>query len=173
MRCAKGHRTVATMIFARITRAILLTIVAAMAVTITGCGGGAMTATEVATYGTTVIDGTSDQVYQATIAALRAEGYQIATERPDRGLIITDRRDIRTDAQYSTGGSYAMTSVYTRQYTVELTTEGEGHVRVVATPALFQNGIDISSRSVWDLTDETGGERTLWNRLFARIRQLL
>jgi hypothetical protein len=152
--------------------AALLTLVSTT-VAIAGCGGAAMTATEVSTYGTTVIDGTPDQVYQATLGALRAEGYQIATERPDRGLIITDRRDIRTDAHYSTGGSYAMTSVYTRQYTMELTTEGEGHVRVVATPALFQNGIDISSRSVWDLTDDTAGERVLWNRLFARIRQLL
>lgn len=154
-------------------RAALLALFVSAAVAVAGCGGGAMTTMEVATYGTTVIEGTPEQVYQATIAALRAEGYQIATERPDRGLIITDRRDIRTDAQYATGGSYATTSVYTRQYTMELTTESEGHVRVVATPSLYQNGIDISSRSVWDLSDDLGSEHTLWNSLFARIRQLL
>jgi hypothetical protein len=138
-----------------------------------GCGlssGAALTPLEIDTHGVSVLKAPSDKVFKATLDALKVLNYEIALERPDKGLIVTKRKSVRDVAV----GSYsaAVELSYTRQYTIEIKETGGGTARVRATPAIFENAADISARPVWDL-DSPLGERELWKQLFAKIEQLL
>jgi hypothetical protein len=159
---------------ARLRRALLAALAAlALAGTTAGCGssqGALLTPREIEAHGVAVIRGSTDKVFNATLDALKTLDYEIALERPDKGLVVTKHRSVR---DLAVGSSHAAVQLsYSRQYTIEIKDAGGGASRVTATPAVFENAADISTRPVWDL-DSPVGERELWKQLFAKIEQLL
>jgi hypothetical protein len=144
-----------------------------------GCGmagarGSLMTPQEVAAHGTMVVPGDVPHAYHASVDALRALGYEIAVERPERGLVISGRQPLGSVARVS-GGSYSATGssvTYYRQFTIQVDEQPGGNVRVVATPAVFEGNADISSGEVWAL-EGPQGERAKWDELFQNIRRLM
>ncbi len=138
-----------------------------------GCGaslGAVLTPQEIEAHGVTVVRGPPDKVFKATIDALKTLDYEVALERPDKGLIVTKHRSVRDVA---VGNSHSAVQLsYSRQYTIEIRDAGGGSSRVIATPAVFENAADISARPIWDLESPLG-ERELWKQLFAKIEQLL
>jgi len=158
----------------RLRRSLLAALAAtALAATTAGCGasqGAVLTPQEIEAHGVAFIRGPTDKVFQAALDALKTLDYEIALERPDKGLIVTKHRSVRDVA---VGSSHAAVELsYSRQYTIEIRTAGGGSSRVTATPAVFENAADISARPVWDLESPLG-ERELWKQLFAKIEQLL
>jgi len=158
--------------------AIALAAVPACSAGIQGPQPATLTPQEVETNGTGVFRASSEQVFKACVEALQVLGYELAVEREDKGLIITKRKLVRDVAVgRAVGGpmvatSQAVSLAYYRQYTLEIRPAPDGSVRVVATPAVFENAVDISAQPVWDL-DSPGGERALWQQLFTRIRSLI
>jgi hypothetical protein len=136
-----------------------------------GCGasGAALTPHEIEAHGITVLRGPPDKVFKASVDALKVLGYEIAVEQPDKGLIVTKQKSM-PDVSMRSADTVAL--AYARQYTVEIRGGGGGTTRVKATPAVFENAADISSKSVWDLESPLG-ERELWKLLFAKIEQRL
>jgi hypothetical protein len=159
---------------ARLRRPLLAPLAAlALAATTAGCGASqtaTLTPQEIAAHGVAVLRGSTDQVFKATLDALKTLDYEIALERPDKGLIVTKHRSVRDVAVGSSSAAVELS--YSRQYTIEIKGAGGGSSRVTATPAVFENAADISARPVWDLEGPLG-ERELWKQLFAKIEQLL
>jgi hypothetical protein len=155
-------------------RRLLVAAMAAVALSAApGCGGAsgaALTPQEIEAHGVTVLRGAPDKVFKASVDALKVLGYEIALERPDKGLIVTKKKSVRDIAVGNANAAVALS--YSRQYTIEIRDGGGGTSRVKATPAVFENAADISSRQVWDLESPLG-ERELWKQLFAKIEQLL
>jgi hypothetical protein len=139
--------------------------------TVTGCapGPGAMTPQEIEAHGIMIVRAPPEKTFKACMEALKAVGYEIEVESPDKGLIITKRRSIMRDVPVTAKGPELS---YSRQYTVQIKSAGGGASRVTATPAMFENATDVSRKPVWDL-DSTLGEHELWKQLFAKIEQLL
>jgi hypothetical protein len=127
-----------------------------------------MDAEEVSAHGSRAFKGTMDKVFQATIDALKSEGYEVVVQNPEKGLIRTNRRDVRTVAH--AGYAVAVAVTYTRQYVVNLTLDAEG-VRVSATPHIFANGEEMNG-DVWQIQGPQG-ERALWDRLFKTLEESL
>ena len=137
-----------------------------------GCGasrGAVLTPQEIEAHGVTVVRASPDRVFKATLDALKTLDYEVALERPDKGLIVTKHRSVRDVA---VGDSHSAVQLsYSRQYTIEIKGNAAG-CRVTATPAVFANAEDISAKEVWDL-ESSQGEHELWKQLFAKIEQLL
>jgi hypothetical protein len=129
-----------------------------------------MTPKDVETHGMVVVRASPEKVYKASVEALKAVGYEIAVESPEKGLLVTKRRSIPSLAVDSTGATKE--HAYTRQYTIEIRPGGGGTAKVKATPAIFEDEKDVSEKKVWDLESPLG-ERELWKQLFAKIEQLL
>ncbi len=132
-------------------------------------GGTALTAHEVDTHGIVVLRAPAERAFKASAEALKALGYELDVENPEKGLLVTKRRSL---AGLPTDGAGASERAYFRQYTIEIKSGGGGTARVKATPAIFESETDISAKKVWDLESPTG-ERELWKQLFAKIEQLL
>ena len=137
---------------------------------VSGCVFGAqLTPEEIRARGTRHFDAPPDKVFTAAISALQSQGYEIAVAEPDKGILRTARKLVRAAA---TGGAgYAQAVAITRQYHLTVKADGEG-TKVVARPKVFQGDADLSDGSVWQL-DCAAGERTLWDRLFREIQELL
>jgi hypothetical protein len=137
---------------------------------VVGCAHGAlMTDTEIAAYGTKEFAAPMPKVFDATVGALKAQGYEIAVKDVEKGTIMTARKIIRSVA---VGSQYSATAVdITRQYTVRLHNK-HGATEVVAYPRVFNGEADISARPVWELEGPVG-ERALWDGLFRQIAELL
>ena len=131
--------------------------------------GVPMTPQEIDAHGVVSLKAPPDKVFKATLDALKVLDYEIALERADKGLIVTKHRLVRDTAVGSAHAALELT--YSRQYTIEIKGNAAGS-RVIATPAVFENAADISTRPVWDLEGPLG-ERELWKQLFAKIEQLL
>lgn len=134
-----------------------------------------LTPKDIEVHGTATFQATEEKVFQASLDALKVLGYNIAAERKDKGLIITKRkfvgeisRSVRTSQNSATGTS----TVYTRQYTLEIKPGPTGSTRVVATPQVFENDVDLSAKPVW-VFDGPAGELTFWKQLFTQIQTLL
>ncbi len=153
-------------------RVLFAAIFAALSATSAGCATTAapMTPQEIAANGTNLLRSPPDKVFKACLEALKAVGYEIEVESPDKGLIVTKRRSVMREVAAPAKGGVEPS--YSRQYTVQIKSAGGGASRVTATPAFFENATDISSKPVWDL-ESTLGERELWKQLFAKIEQLL
>jgi hypothetical protein len=137
-----------------------------------GCGGslGALTPQEIQAHGVVLVRAAPERVFKASVEALKALGYEIGEESPDKGLIVTKRRSVASPPEGSAEGAAAHD--YYRQYTLEIRGAGGGTSRVKVTPAIFDGADDISARKVWDLESPVG-ERELWKQLFAKIEQKL
>ncbi len=155
----------------RILRSALL--VTALNIALVGCAmfGKNMTETEIQTYGTYTSNAPKAKIYDAAINALKSQGYEIAVENPESGVIKTGRKPIRAQAVSSGAGS-ATAVMYFRQYLLRIREVDGGKVTVTAVPRVFQGEMDLSDRAVWDLEGPIG-ERALWNNLFREIDEAL
>jgi hypothetical protein len=122
---------------------------------------------EVEAHGMVVLRAPAEKVYKASAEALKALGYELEVESPQKGLLVTKRRSIAID-----GPGGAVEHAYSRTYTIEIRSGGGGTARVKATPAVFEDDKDVSAKRAWDLESPLG-ERELWKQLFAKIEQLL
>jgi hypothetical protein len=145
---------------------MLRTLVFLLLLALTGCGA-AMTPAEIGANGTKTYEAPREKVMAAIQSALKAEGYGIATVNEEKGIIKTERKLVRAQAQ-RVGASAAIAQEITRQYIVRVSEDGDGKVKVVVEPKVFQGDADLSDGSVWQL-DGAAGERTLWKRLFQEI----
>jgi hypothetical protein len=124
-----------------------------------GCGatnGGeqvVLGAADVQSAGTRVFHAPHHIVHEACLQALQDRSLQPATVTDDE--IVTQRRPyIYERPRFSHG------------YTLRLRDVPDG-VEVVATPWLFDDGVDISGRPVWDRKEQ----RSDWNGLFQQIEE--
>jgi hypothetical protein len=153
----------------RLTASFLLALVAGCATT--GGGGPAyMTEEEVGAYGSHSYAAPGAKVFTAVVSALKSEGYEIAVENQEKGIVRTGRKMIRAAA--AGGYGYAQAVAYTRQYMIDVRTKPDGQILVVARPRVFAGEQDLSANKVWVLEGDQG-ERRLWNNLFQEIGELL
>ena len=140
--------------------------------TVAACAGSnaaVMSDQEIGSFGTKSFDAPKPKVFAAAVGALKAQGYQIASQNEEKGTILTARKIIRSVA---VGNAYSATAIdVTRQYFLQLSHSG-GQTVVIARPSVFQGEADLSAQRVWDLEGPVG-ERVLWNSLFKQISELL
>jgi hypothetical protein len=128
--------------------------------------GVTLTRDEVMRFGTHRYRAQPATVFRAAVGALRVLGYDIVSEAPTEGLILTGRKLVRVQANVWLGGA----TTYTRQFVVRLFNDAETHdVVVSALPKVFENEVDISERPVWDLR----GERQIWASLYRQMDLML
>jgi hypothetical protein len=145
-----------------------LALVAALALAAQpACGprGQPLTAAEIDAYGQRVFPADTAKCFRAAVGALQSLGYEIAVADPDSGVIVTKPRLIR-----AYGGSGVATGEY-RRYRVQLTPQPNG-TRVRAIPGMLLGSNDVSGDRIW-IFDGRGGERQLWQQLFAEMQALL
>jgi hypothetical protein len=148
-------------------RGVVAGLLVALALAAIACGPGVvLSPDEVKHHGVMLLRAPPDKAFQASVEALKALGYEIAVESVDKGLIVTKKKGLpELSAANPNGGTYS------RQYTIEIK-DAAGSSRVTATPAIFENEADVSSKKIWDLEGPLG-ERELWKQLFAKIEQRL
>jgi len=133
---------------------------------LTGCSfGQPLTPADIQQHGTKVFDAPSSDVLEAAVAALEAQGYEIARKDAEKGIIQTKPKLVRAAARGSAEGSTAIE--YTRRYRLRLSAKGKG-TEVAAKPSVFAGSSDISQKEVWAIQG-AGGEIELWNQLFREI----
>lgn len=150
----------------------LLALLTSFLISLSGCFGIAgqpMTPVEISMNGTHKFNAPVEKVFDATVAALASEGYEVAVANKEKRLIKTKRKVVATSAHG--GNGYATAINYTRQYTVRIS-ETAGGASVEAVPSVYQGEADLSAGQVW-LFDGPAGERTLWKRLFQAIEDAL
>jgi hypothetical protein len=120
-----------------------------------------LTREEILSSGTRRFDATAAQVYRAALSALATLGFEIASESPEHGVIVTTRRPIPPHEGSETRA---------RQLVVRLFLDPRREQVVVSVqPKLFEDDGDVSEQPVWDIP----GLRRLWLSLFAETdRQL-
>ena len=133
-----------------------------------------MTPGEVQASGTRTFDAPLAATFEATVGALQVLGYEIAVANPDKGVLKTQRKLLRSTGQgVSVGYTTSINVVHvSRQYFLHLTAVGDARTQVVAEPKIFVGDDDISSGEIWAL-DGPQGERALWEKLFAEIQSNL
>jgi hypothetical protein len=142
--------------------------VAAIAIAAAACAAAVgLPPKEIEAHGVVVLRAPAEKVYKASAEALKALGYELEVEQPEKGLIVTKRRSIAMD-----GPGGATEHAYFRTYKIEIRSGGGGTARVKATPAMFEDEKNVSDKRAWDL-DGPLGEHELWKQLFAKIEQLL
>lgn len=149
---------------ARTALAIALTFTLVPA--ISGCiVGKVMTPQEIEQYGTKLFPAPKAKVFKAAIAALKSQGYTIAIEDEEKGIIKTAPKVMgQVVSKYSTASNY-------RKYFLSITEEG-GQTKVVATPKVGTGERDRSDDPAWVL-EGPAGERVLWTKLFQEITELM
>lgn len=151
-------------------------ILAFASVVATGCVHGAvMTDQEIETNGRHTYAASMDKVHAAALAALKGQGYDIALDNQEKGLIKTGRKDLMavtqgSNSRYSYSGQTVM---YTKQLALKLVATEDGKsVAVTARPSIYQGDADISTGAIWAL-EGPRGERALWAQLFKDIEEAL
>lgn len=129
-----------------------------------------MSPEEISAHGTHTFAASPTDTFAATVGALRTLGYTLAVVNEDKGIIKTDRKELRAQAVYS--ANTAMAVGVTRQYYVRIAVDDAGHSTVAAEPKVFIGERDVSGDKVWAL-EGPEGERELWKRLFAEIQSNL
>lgn len=127
-----------------------------------------MTPTEIDQYGSFTYQHTQKHMFKLVIAALRAQGYEIAFSSEKKGLIKTKRKMIRMVRHQNQ--AVAMT----RQYTVTFKNIPGDKVqtKISFDPLLFMGTRDLTKDKVWVL-DGPEGERALWSAIFNEIKSIL
>jgi hypothetical protein len=129
--------------------------------------GQPLTPDEVSQNGSHHFDASPDRTFEASLSALKAQGYEIADSNKKRGSIITKPKLVRAVAR---GTQYTAQAVELyRRYRLNVSSDGRG-AKVVAGPSVFVGSRDISADPVWDI-DGPMGERNLWAQLFREIQQ--
>jgi hypothetical protein len=136
-----------------------------------GCGVGAqgqpLTPAEVSQNGSHHFETSPDKAFEASVAALKAQGYEIASADKRKGTITTAPKVVRATAQRVAPGTALATEAY-RRYRLVVSPQGKG-TKVVAEPSVFIGSRDISADPVWDIEGQMG-ERVLWAQLFREIQ---
>jgi len=125
-----------------------------------------MTPAEIHDHGTHSFDAPVDKVFQATVGALKVEGYEVAIANEEKGTIKTDRKLVRADAV----GAQSAVAVQ-RQYIISVKADGNKTI-VEAVPRIFRGEADLSDGAVWAMKGDAG-EYALWNNLFKDIQDAL
>lgn len=128
-----------------------------------------LTPGEVGRSGSSQFSAPRDEVFYATVGALKIEGYDVATADVEKGVIVTKPKLVRASGAAIGDGRLAPAQLaqVQRRYQVTVSTE-KGVTRVVAEPFLAQGDRDISREKVWDL-DGPDGEKVKWHNLFDGI----
>lgn len=131
----------------------------------------------VARFGTREFSAPYDAVVEATLGALRSQGYAIAAHNPRTGVIRTERRVISRyeQAQFQNNGlgsppsAVGYTVVVSRQYSVTVRRRDAVHTVVELRPRMFTGEAEVAPVMI----DGPGGERDSWQHLFHEIEELL
>jgi hypothetical protein len=118
--------------------------------------------------GTHAFDAPYAKVFAATVAALRTEGFPIASSDIDAGTIRTGPKSL--GILFARGDATGPNAGY--QYVVSVTKAGDATI-VAAEPHLYEDDVDVSGESRWNLGNPEGGEQRRWRRLFADIQSRL
>ena len=125
-----------------------------------------------ATSGTATVDGPSDLVFDACVAALRGNGYSIEREDPAAGTIFTATLPARTFPAAREG------VLLLRRYEIQVAQTAGRSAQVTAVPMLFnavrERGDTRALRArapetAWTIAEEEAE----WRRLFGAIRHHL
>jgi hypothetical protein len=152
----------------RVSRFVARTALAIALTTTPGCfltAAKPMTPQEITQNGTKSFPAPKAKVFKGAIAALKAEGFEIAFESEEKGIIKTGPKTVG-----QVTGKHQATSAY-RQYTLTVTEEG-GQTTVVAAPKVGIGQRDMSNEPVWVL-EGPAGERAQWAKLFQEITELM
>jgi len=128
--------------------------------------GKYMTAKTVETHGTKIYNSSYENVWNAVKGTLATNGYDIAYEDPEKGIINTKQKIIN---MYGANGQV---TAYYRQYLVSISVISDNQIKVVLSPKLFEGNNDITGRKVWVMSGPNG-EITLWNKFFKDVSNLL
>jgi hypothetical protein len=149
----------------------LFSLVFVVFITFLGCGAGVqgqpLTPVEISQNGTHHFAATPDRAFEASVAALKAQGYEIASADRRKGTITTAPKLVRATAQRVAPGTALATEAY-RRYRLSVSSDGKG-AKIVAEPSVFIGSRDISADPVWDIEGQMG-ERVLWAQLFREIQ---
>ncbi|MDD2965747.1 MAG: hypothetical protein PHU33_17530 [Bacteroidales bacterium] len=132
--------------------------------------GKLMTDEIISQNGTHTFENNYDQVWDAVKGALVTQGYELAYENKEKGIINTAQKMLGAVAQGNPYGAQS-TGIY-RQYLVKIYKESANRSKVVVTPKIYQGNVDISDRKVWDIEGKNG-EVELWNKLFKAVEEIL
>ena len=138
---------------------------------LTSCSSGKfMTSNVISTNGTKTFNASYDDVWIAVKGVLATNGYGIAFEKKEKGIINTDQKLIRTTAQ---AGNYTAqaTGIY-RQYLVKIKPISDNQIKVVLTPKIYSGNVDISEKKIW-VIEGNSGEILLWQKFFKDVQSLL
>jgi hypothetical protein len=126
---------------------------------------------EITAHGTATYPADKAKVFEACLGALKVLGYDIAVSQPEKGLIVTSRKETGAFARFS--GSYrsAVRNSVMQQFTLHVDATGPAETRVVAVPAVFLNETDMSGERL--VLDGPAGMRTTWASLFNQVKMLL
>ncbi|MFN2260940.1 MAG: outer membrane protein assembly factor BamC [Psychroflexus sp.] len=142
-------------------------------VLLTSCSTGKhMTDEMIAQNGTKTYEHSKDQVWDAVKGVLATEGYEMAYEDKDKGIINTKQKLIRAAAQGNAYNNSAQSVGYYRQYLVRIEKISEDKTKVILTPKIFQGNNDISENKIWVIEGEKGEVR-LWNKFFKQVDELI
>ncbi len=144
--------------------------------------GDRMSTAEVQLHGRQTFLASYEEVFEASVVALKGLGYEVVGAKAERGLITTAPKHIKSLAH--TSGSHSELSLgissssasservdFYRRYRLEVR-QVDSSVRVVAQPSIHRGASDSSHEPMWDL-DSPLGERSLWDQLFLEIKSQL
>ena len=136
---------------------------------LTSCGEY-LTDAIIAQYGTKVFEANFDDVWEATKGVLATHGYAIAYENKEKGILNTDLKLIRAQAQGNAHSAQA-SGIY-RQYLVKIKPISDNKTQVTLTPKIFNGNNDISADKIWVIKGPNG-EIQLWQKIFNDLKALL
>lgn len=133
-----------------------------------GNRGAYMTPQEIDANGRHTFSAPPAETFKATAGALQTLGYELTVANEEKGIIKTNRKELRAQAVATSNYTASAVSI-TRQYYVQLSSTDGATTTVVASPRVFVGERDVSGDQVWAL-EGPEGERELWRRLFAEIQ---
>jgi len=127
-----------------------------------GCASGqVLTQGEIGRKGSRSFAAPPTTVFYAAVGVLMADGYEIASEDPEQGIIVTKPMAVAEGGQ-----------VTARAYRITIVPDDHGGSRMIAAPLLYAGTRDISDRELWTL-DGPRGEHAHWTELFEDIDGVL
>ena len=135
------------------------------------CVTGAYMSNEVISQnGTKTFNANYNDVWDAVKGVLATNGYQIAFENMEKGILNTNQKLIRSTAHGNSTSAQA-TGIY-RQYLVKIKSIATDETQVVLTPKIYSGNNDISEGKIW-VFDGENGEILLWQKFFKDVQAFL
>ncbi len=131
------------------------------------CGGSYMTDLIISQNGTKIFDANFSDTWNAAKGVLETQGYAIAFENKEKGVLNTKQKLIKAVSNTS----YEASGIF-RQYLVKITPISEKQTKVVLTPRIFNGNNDISAGKIWAM-EGPNGEIALWKKFFKDMQNLL